>query len=65
MTGLADDPALEDYGVAVAEGAEAERRTGYVRGGISPLGQRQPLPIVLDNSAQPSDDLRLGGQTPL
>jgi Cys-tRNA(Pro)/Cys-tRNA(Cys) deacylase len=36
---------------ALAERAEAERRTGYVRGGISPLGQRQQLLIVVDESA--------------
>jgi Cys-tRNA(Pro)/Cys-tRNA(Cys) deacylase len=36
---------------ALAERAEAERRTGYVRGGISPLGQRQQLPVVVDESA--------------
>lgn len=36
---------------ALAERAEAERRTGYVRGGISPLGQRQQLAVVLDESA--------------
>jgi len=35
----------------LAERGEPERRTGYVRGGISPLGQRQQLPIVLDGSA--------------
>ena len=38
---------------ALADRAEAERRTGYVRGGISPLGQRQQLAVVLDESALP------------
>jgi Cys-tRNA(Pro)/Cys-tRNA(Cys) deacylase len=35
----------------MAERAAAERSTGYVVGGISPFGQRRPLPTVVDSSA--------------
>jgi Cys-tRNA(Pro)/Cys-tRNA(Cys) deacylase len=35
----------------LAEVAAAERATGYVAGGISPVGQKKRLPVVLDSSA--------------
>ena len=34
----------------MAEVAAAERATGYVAGGISPLGHRKRLPVVVDSS---------------
>jgi Cys-tRNA(Pro)/Cys-tRNA(Cys) deacylase len=44
--------ALHGRKAAVALPAEAEKATGYVLGGISPLGTRRPLPVVVDETAR-------------
>jgi Cys-tRNA(Pro)/Cys-tRNA(Cys) deacylase len=43
--------ALGGRKAAMADPTAAERATGYVRGGISPLGQRRSMPTVVDSAA--------------
>jgi len=49
--------AIDGRRAVLASPAEAERATGYVIGGISPLGTRQPLPVVVDASAFERDSM--------
>jgi len=39
----------------MAEPAAAARATGYVVGGISPLGHRSPVPVVIDSTVSSFD----------
>jgi len=45
----------------MANPALAQRRTGYVIGGISPLGQRQHSPVVVDASSLEFDTILVSG----
>lgn len=45
----------------MADPAVAERSSGYVRGGISPVGQRTPLTTVVDESARSFETVHVSG----
>ncbi|WP_138442881.1 Cys-tRNA(Pro) deacylase [Sinomonas susongensis] len=46
---------------SMADPSAAERRTGYVLGGISPLGQRHPSPTAVDESALDYETILVSG----
>ncbi len=51
--------ALGGRRAAMVEAKHAERATGYVLGGISPLGQRRKLATVVDASAEQHDRIHV------
>ncbi|MDD7384688.1 MAG: Cys-tRNA(Pro) deacylase [Actinomycetaceae bacterium] len=46
---------------AMMDQTKAERLTGYVKGGISPLGQKEQAPVMIDESAIALDVIHISG----
>jgi Cys-tRNA(Pro)/Cys-tRNA(Cys) deacylase len=47
--------------VSMADPGRAQKRTGYVVGGISPLGQRHQAPVVVDASVMHLESVLVSG----
>lgn len=65
VTGMLDLKALAAVAggkkAAMADPVVAERKTGYVLGGISPIGQKTAHPTVIDETAELYDTVFVSG----
>ena len=53
--------ALKVKSVRMAEPAQVQQKTGYVLGGVSPLGQKTSLPMFVDDTIRQYDTVIVSG----